>query len=250
MVFGTNDELRKSMADLGLDLSEYQDCVKFAGLLSNRKVAIPPSMACLENSRNGKCEWYIWKDFVNLYGHKINFESVSRLFEDPLPLNYEIIYEEYESQSTNMVRRDGSTDTRDNIVAKMDDNHYVVVKVDPEYTGSGKVRLITAFYADKAIVEDAKKKRMQSGDVDLFQSLIKINDVTYDYLEGVPEYKWDMSKFSLVYSYFRGGEYSNVDVANRLIEIDPSMSIKQADMIANSWMSKRATDHLLKLMRY
>ena len=244
----SNDEIKQAMAAEGLDMDDARDCRKYADLLDRDLVHVPKSLDQIVYSRNGKCEWYLWKDFVNYYKHEINFSAVSRLFEDPLPFNYEIIYEEWDEHSTERPRPDGSFDSRDRLVAKLDANHYVVVKVDPQYTGSGKVRIVTAFYADKATVEAAKLKRYQSGSNELFQALVRINDVAYDYFEGVPEYSGDITKLAAIFSGYRSSDLTVLEVANKLIEAEPSLSVKQADVITHNWMGNKNIEFILKVM--
>jgi len=239
-----NIDLKQAMSQLDLDINSYQDCKRYAGLLESGSVDRPKSLDQLFVSRNGLCEWYGWKDFVNYYKHGLNFAAVSRLFENPLPLGYQIIYEEWDEHNPEMERKDGSFDSRDKMVAKMEENHYVVVKVDPEYVSSGKYRIITAYYADKATVEEAKRKRLESGSDELFQALVRINDAKYDYFRDLPDYSGDMTKFSVVYSYYRCGEYSEAEVANRLMKIDSSLSVQQADKIARSWLENKNIEFL------
>lgn len=241
--FYNNEELRQTMVGQELDPDKGMDCKKFAKMLENGEVGIPESLKGLGYSRNGKCEWYIWKNFVNYYRHGINFEMVSRIFEKPLPLNYKLYPEEYDENSTEAVRTEGSLDSKDKVVVKIDKNHYMVVKIDPEYTGSGKYLIITAFYVDKATADKARKELAKSGSKELFQALFRINEIDYDYFDSVPVYSGDMTKFSIIYSFFRNGEYSAIETANRMVQVDSSLSIRQADVIAHQWQFERNEDH-------
>jgi uncharacterized DUF497 family protein len=241
-------DIVEAMAEFGLNRTSREDCKKYASLLEENKVKdLPDELKGLQVSGNKKCQWFKKKGFINQWKHQISFERISHLFEDPVPAGFEIVYEESDPHSTG---EDYThyTDRRDRLIAKIDPKHYVVVKIDPSYTSSRLVHLVSARYADASAVAEAMQQKSITGSVKLLQDVLDKSD-NFDYFGCLPKYHGDVSRFVSVYSKFMGGDISTVEAAD-LLGSECGVSALQADSIVHDWLFHRNVDVLAKLTGY
>ena len=243
-----NEEIRQSMASYKLDMDAYEDCQEYARMLKSNGVSpVPNCLRGVQVSKNGMCEWYREKAFINWYLRRINFEAISPLFQKNPPCNREIIYKEFDTEhGTGEVQRDGIRDNRNKVVARLDSNHYVVVEIDPDEVPSGKFHIVTAWFASPREVREAEEKRRKYGDVDLFQSIVRRD--SYDHFGAIPEYLGDAAQFYNIYSQWESGSYTVISLASKLYESGFGLSIEQADKIAHDWLQKRNIKFLSSLI--
>ena len=243
-----NEEIRQSMDSYKLNMDVYEDCQEYARMLKDDKVSpVPACLRGIQESRNGMCEWYREKAFINYYLRKINFEAVSRLFE-PVPVGQRrVIYKDFDVEySSDAVQDDGIVDTRNKVVAQLDENHFVVIEIDPSDVPSGKFHIVTAWFASPQEVREAEEKRRKYGTTDLFESLVRRD--SYDHFGAVPEYIGDVNRFYGIYSQWKSGSYNVLELANKLYSSGFGLSIEQADKIAYDWLNKKNVEYLVNLM--
>jgi hypothetical protein len=94
--------IRETARSLGLDLENRSEHDSFVDMLDRGKVdPLPDELVGVAVSRNGLCQWYKKKAYINQWKHHVSFEQASRLFEDPLPEGCAIYYEEYDPRRHN-----------------------------------------------------------------------------------------------------------------------------------------------------
>jgi uncharacterized DUF497 family protein len=235
------------MIELKLNPDNRQDHSVFVDMLDKDRVhPLPDELDGIQYSRNGKCQWYKKKAYVNRWKHGVSFEQVSRLFEDPLPSGYSILYEEWDPHSTG-VSFGNYDDDRDRLIARIDPRHYVVVKVDPGSVRSGMVHILSARYADPKLIEKALSNRYAGGSSEVFQSVLRDFD-NYDYFSNLPRYRGDVTKFAYIYSVFKNGDLSVPDAVARLEVGGFGLTFEQAESIVQDWLRERNVNYLAKLM--
>jgi uncharacterized DUF497 family protein len=112
-------------------------------MLDSSEVQCPLDLKGDDVSVNGQCEWDKKKAFINQYKHNVSFEEVSKLYSDPPPLGYAVLYDDPDDTGT----EEGSFwgfDIRGWVVAKIGSRGCIIIQVDRSHTKSKRVRLISA----------------------------------------------------------------------------------------------------------
>jgi len=243
--------LEEAMAERGLNYRDRKDCEQYARILALPSFSnddLPEDLKGLEVSRNGKCEWFKKKDFINDWKHGIRFEAISKFFGDPAHENrFELIYREDDSNSTN-VRYQHYVDKRDDLIIRMDNQHYFVVEVDKAFTASNRIHLVMARKATAAEIEDAMQQRALNGSVDRFRAIIsRVKCDAYDYFGALPKYDGDYALLEGAFIGFNSGD--TPDETINYIKSHLGFSQGLAESIVHDWLYHRNTEYLVKLTK-
>jgi hypothetical protein len=156
---------------LGVDPSKRSDLKDFAYKLQAGDTHVPDGWGKLVVSENGKCEWFYVKDFINKQIHGMSFERVSLLFGDTAHPGDEILFADPEGTGDG-VEKPWGYDFRDRVVAKIDGNHYFIIRVDRGYVKSGKVHLVSAYAVSQRVVEAAIQEHSLNSSVNLMERIM------------------------------------------------------------------------------
>jgi uncharacterized DUF497 family protein len=240
--------IRETKESLGLDPDSRSDHGVFVEMLDSGKVAsLPDELVGLAVSRNKRCQWYKKKAYINRWKHQVSFEFISRLFEDPPPSGFEVLYEEYDQRSTGMIG-ENADDERERLLVRIDPRHYVVVKIGQDFTRSGLVHLISARLANTKEVEAALRAREVNGSVHRLQAVLDGSEA-YDYYGNLPKYHGDVSKFVSIYSHFMSGD-SVSQAVEKLFNGGFGLSYEEAESVVHDWSFNRNVKYLAGIMRW
>ena len=137
-----------------LRLSGCNDREQYAEMLDSGQTDVVPLELCgVEVSHNGLCDWDKKKAFINEHKHKISFEVVSKVFEDPPPRGFQIVDDGWNSYDWNAGM------DREYVLAKIASNLYLVIRTQ----GVGSLirlisaRLVKTHEAEKIVVGNLKQ---------------------------------------------------------------------------------------------
>ena len=113
---------------LRLGGSYQEQCYQYAVMLreiqrGGKSVPIADELVGIEVSGNGLCDWDKLKSFINTHFHKIEFETISHLFEVPPPSGYRLLYPDELDAKLNR-----SNEERSYVIGKIGKECYWVIK--------------------------------------------------------------------------------------------------------------------------